>query len=362
MTKPMKTILEEGPIEASAPCRVDLGGTLDISTFYYPLRHLGPCTMNIALSMRTRVRLSPFEQGKVKISSRGFRSATYPADSAPFDHSLGLMFAVAAYFQADGLHIDITSESPPRSALGGSSAAAVALVAALSECQRRASGQPAFSRKRTALVAKAIEESVATVPCGFQDQLAAVYGGVNAWHWRAGGAGTVPFKRRVLITRRGHKRFQKHVLVAYCGIPHESRDVNGRWVRMFLGGKRRYLWAEVADITRRFAFAVSVNDYRLAADLMNRETDIRRRLTPDVLDPVGVKLVGAARRCGCGSRFTGAGGGGCLWAIGEADAIFRLRDVWQRILGDHPDARLLSAGIDGRGVVVGEHKSAGSQR
>ena len=42
-------ILESRPIEASAPCRIDMGGTLDISTFYLPLRHLYPCTLNIAI-------------------------------------------------------------------------------------------------------------------------------------------------------------------------------------------------------------------------------------------------------------------------------------------------------------------------
>jgi D-glycero-alpha-D-manno-heptose-7-phosphate kinase len=83
---------------------------------------------------------------------------------------------------------------------------------------------------------------------------------------------------------------------------------------------------------------------------MNRETAIRRRLTPDVLDPVGVSLVKAARRHGCGARFTGAGGGGCLWAIGETEAIDRLRGSWQKILASRPEARLLDCGIDPEGL------------
>src|SRR5210317_1977628 len=130
MDKKLRKILESKPIEASAPCRIDMGGTLDIPTFYYPLRHLSPCTFNIALALRTRVRLRPFSRGQVKISSRGFKDAQFPAAAAPFDHPMGLMFATAAFFNADGIHIDIESQSPPRSALGGSSAAAVALIAA----------------------------------------------------------------------------------------------------------------------------------------------------------------------------------------------------------------------------------------
>jgi hypothetical protein len=42
-------IVEVYDVQASAPCRVDMGGTLDIGTFYYPLQHAGPCTFNLAL-------------------------------------------------------------------------------------------------------------------------------------------------------------------------------------------------------------------------------------------------------------------------------------------------------------------------
>ena len=179
--KPLKSTLEEKNIEASAPCRIDMGGTLDISTFYYPLSHLFPCTFNLAIGLRTRVRLLPYDEGLVKVSSRGFESAEYPLDEAPFDQPLGLMFAIAAFFRADGIHIDIDSSSPPRSALGGSSSAAVALIKALSQAGKE-SGARTLSREQIAILAHMIEASVAGVPCGLQDQLAAVYGGANTRH------------------------------------------------------------------------------------------------------------------------------------------------------------------------------------
>jgi len=45
-------------------------------------------------------------------------------------------------------------------------------------------------------------------------------------------------------------------------------------------------------------------------------------------------------------RFTGAGGGGCIWAIGEISAIDRLRNTWERILAQNPEAHLLNVQID----------------
>ena len=97
----MKVKLQEtlkiDPVMTSAPCRVDMGGTLDLAVFYNPLRHLSPCTFNLAIDLRTSVRLLPHRSGRVKITSRGFESADYPSDRAPFNHPLGLPLMAAPF-------------------------------------------------------------------------------------------------------------------------------------------------------------------------------------------------------------------------------------------------------------------------
>ena len=328
-----------------------MGGTLDIATFYYPLRHLSPCTFNIALGLRTQVRVRPYTRGMIKISSRGFKEARFSADAAPFDHPLGLMFAAAAYFNVQGIHIDIESQSPPRSALGGSSVAAVALVAALSKLTALEKSGSGLDRRLIALLAYHIEQSVAGVPCGIQDQLAAAYGGINVWHWPAR-PNRSAFKRQCAVRKEYHQEFERHLLVAYCGKPHASKDINGRWVRQFLAGKQRNLWAEIITCTREFVNALTVRNYLKAAAMMNRETSIRRTLTPDVLDNVGEKLADVARQAGCGARFTGAGGGGCIWALGEIENIDRLRPLWEKTLSATREACLLDVKIDSKGLCV----------
>ncbi|MBI5593137.1 MAG: galactokinase [Deltaproteobacteria bacterium] len=345
-----RNILKSDPIEASAPCRIDMGGTLDIKSFHLPLRRLSPCTVNAAISMRTRVRILPGLQGQVKVSSAGFESVSFPEDAAPYNHPLGLMFAIATYFGVSGIHIDIASASPPRSALGGSSAAAIALVAALSRLLEKA-GQKPLTRKQIVLLAHAIEESVAGVPCGFQDQLAAAYGGVNAWYWEnaqnVGG-----FRRKALVGKSLHDDFSRHILVAYCGIPHESRQINRKWVDQFIQGTTRKEWIAIADHTHRFSEALQDRQYKRAGNIMNLETAIRRSMTPDVLDDTGIKLIQAAKKQGCGGRFTGAGGGGCIWAIGEISDIDKLRNTWKRCLAEKKGAHLLDVRVDSDGLIV----------
>ena len=343
-----RDILETEEIETSAPNRIDMGGTLDIGTFFYPLRHLVPCTFNIAINLRTKVSLRPFQKGMVKISSKGFKSATYPFEYAPFDHPLGLMFAIASYFKAEGTHINIESSSPPKSALGGSSAAAVALIAAFSETYKKMGSIP-LPRSKIALLAHAVEQSVAGVPCGLQDQLAAVYGGVNAWFWHGEVKGSC-YKRKIVIKKKIHTDFARHLLLAYCGIPHESKQINSRWIRQFVSGKQRNYWYEIIECVKTFVKSLSDGNYETALVSMNRETALRRRMTPEVLDEMGKKLVDVALKCECGARFTGAGGGGCIWALGEKISIDRLRNDWKDILGSRKAARLLQIEIDSKGV------------
>jgi D-glycero-alpha-D-manno-heptose-7-phosphate kinase len=352
MNNELRKTLESRPTEASAPCRIDMGGTLDIPTFYYPLRHLNPCTFNIALALRTRVRLRPYNRGFIKISSRGFEDAEFPSDAAPFDHPMGLMFAAAAYFNAGGVHIDIESESPPRSGLGGSSAAAVALVAAFGKLLSSGSyPHQSLDRRHIALLAYKLEETVAGVPCGSQDQLAAAYGGVHHWLWQ-GRLGQSYFQRKVAVPKRYHKELERRLLLAYCGKPHVSRDINGKWVRQFLGGKNRGIWQEIIDYTHKFTAALARRDYLQAANCMNRETALRRQMTPDVLDSVGVQLVESALQSHCGARFTGAGGGGCIWALGPLENVDRLKPLWEEILSNRKQGYLLDATIDAEGVAV----------
>ncbi len=339
--------LEQTPITTSVPCRLDFGGTLDISTFYLSMNHLSPSSFNIALDKRTTVRLSPWQKGYVRVSSKGFDTAVFKKDEAPFNHPMGLMFACAKFFDAHGVHIHIESSSPPRSALGGSSSAAVAIVAAF----YRALGR-AVIPEQVAWQAHYLEAGVAGVPCGMQDQLAAAFGGVNQWVWKLGD--TAPgFEQRPVFDHADEvEAFNSNILTAYCGIPHVSKDINKQWVDSFIRGETRSTFEKIADLTKEFSQAVRDRNFRRAAGLMIQETQLRLSMTPDVLDKVGKKLFEKAEDCRCGARFTGAGGGGCLWAIGEAEDIDRLKVRWQKILEPVENGQILDTKIETKGILI----------
>lgn len=225
----------------------------------------------------------------------------------------------------------------------------MALIAAFSKvlgCM----GKKDISRDRMVLLAHAIEQGVAGVPCGIQDQLAAAFGGVNAWSWPAD-PGSPPFAGSPLVKGEALRRLDRHLLVAYLGVTHASKDVNSTWVRQFITGNGRENWHEIVSLTQDFAGALARWDMRAAAEAMNRETALRKAMTPQVLDDMGDRLAAVAVETGCGARFTGAGGGGCLWAIGEADSVSTLKPLWGKMLAERPTAGLLDCRVDQQGVL-----------
>ncbi len=337
-------------MEASAPCRVDAGGTWDIKGLALPLEREAPATLNMALDLRTRVRLLPYRERRVRVVSRGFHpegeSATFGA--LPYLPPFGLFFAAVERFGFHGLEIRIASESPPRSAMGGSSTALTALLRALSTLNARL-GEPSLPPKDLLLLGYHLEDGVAGGHCGMQDQAAAVYGGVHLWRWRYGRPGS-PYRRETLLDVRGCRELSRRILVVHSGVDHDSGSVNRGWVRGFFSGRTRDAWIRANRTVHRLAEALRAKEWAAAAACVREEMSLRRDVTPDALIPETRRLIDAAEAAGCGARFAGAGAGGAVWAVGPEARIEALRARWGRLLASIPGGRVLDCGVDPRGV------------
>ena len=348
-TLSVKKILERHPIAASAPCRIDSGGTWDIKAMALPMEGIEPTTLNMALNLRTQVRLSPFRDGWIGISSEGFpRTEAYPLESVPFKSPFGLFFAATAHFGFHGLQIHIRSESPIKSALGGSSTALVALIKALSKLSGMLGGKK-LSGRDILYLGYHLEGGISGGYCGIQDQAAAVFGGVNQWRWTYGSRNS-QFKRESLLNNEGQKELSKCLLVAYSGKSHVSVQINRSWIDHFLSGITRAGWIKANDIVHKLAQAIKRKEWNRAANLLKDEMRLRKEITPNALIPITQKLVDQAEMTGCGARFAGAGAGGTIWALGEKDKIKELRNIWNRTLAPIKGARILDCAIDPIGV------------
>lgn len=343
-------MLIKEPVEASAPCRVDAGGTWDIRAMALPLEREDPVTVNAALDLRTSVCLLPYHDGWVRVSSKGFSPEGLSArtGACPFDPPFGIFFAAVERFGFHGVHVRIASDSPPRSALGGSSTALTAQLRALSYVAERL-GAGRLPPRELLMLGYQLEDGVSGGFCGMQDQAAAVYGGVNLWRWRYGRSGT-PFRREPLLDVRGCRALSGCILVAHSGRDHDSGSINRRWLEAFISGRTRSGWVSANRSVHGLAQALWARDWGKAAECLRQEMAIRREITPDALIPETSALIEAAEAEGCGARFAGAGAGGAVWAIGPRDLIAGLRSRWTETLKSMKGGRLLGCGIDSQGV------------
>ncbi len=342
--------LRRNPIRSSAPCRVDSGGTWDIKAMALPLERVGPVTVNFALNLRTEVKLLPFEDGKVSVLSEGFSDREeHPLGTAPFDSPFGIFFAAVSHFGFHGVEVHIRSDSPVKSALGGSSTALVALVKALSKAASLRGAVPLKAREVLHL-AYHLEDGVSKGKCGIQDQAAAAYGGIHLWRWHYGGRGSL-LTRVPLAAHSDLREYSERMLVAYSGKSHVSARINRAWIEDFLSGRTRSGWIKANGIVRRLADSLKRQDWDGCGRLLREEMAVRREITPDALIPVTGKLIGLAEECGCGARFAGAGCGGSVWAIGEKAKILRLKEIWSAHLKTIRGAGVLECSVDPTGVI-----------
>ena len=346
----LRKALEDRSVEASAPCRIDSGGTWDIKALALPMARLQPATINIAVKLRTKVILSPFTDGRVRISSHGFlHEEEYPASRCRLDGPFGLFFAALAYFACHGLEVRIQAASPVKAALGGSSTALIALIKALSKATAT-EGRPGLTRTQILHLGYHLEDAVSEGKCGIQDQAAAVYGGVNHWTWHYESTRGL-FRRRPLLDRSGRRDLSERLLLAYSGTSHVSSRMNQAWIRDFLSGKTRAGWIKVNEVVKKLGRLIENKAWKEAATLLREEMAVRREITPGALIPLTQRLIDLAEEAGCGARFTGAGAGGSVWALGEKERIDKLRNLWRDTLGPVKGACLLNCEVDSEGVL-----------
>ncbi len=346
----VKEILKNNKVKASAPCRIDAGGTWDIKAMALAFEKYSPSTFNIALNLRTHVSLLPFKAGMVKITSEGFpEGVKYKSGKMDLAGQFGIFFAAVNYFGFSGLEVKIHSESPVRSALGGSSTALVALITALSKLNKILSGKKCLSRKDILNLGYHLEDGISGGNCGMQDQAAAVYGGVNGWRWNYSSR-SEPVIREKLLDGKGIKDLSERILVAYSGKWHVSATTNRIWLNNFLSGKTRNGWIEANNVIRQLVSSVKKMDWPESVKLVREEMKIRKKITPDALIPETDKIIKDAVRAGCGARFAGAGAGGSVWALGESEDILRLKKIWKKNLSLVKGAYILDCAVDPRGV------------
>jgi D-glycero-alpha-D-manno-heptose-7-phosphate kinase len=331
-------------IEARAPTRIDLaGGTLDIWPLY--LFHPGALTVNCAITRYASCRVETAPRGSRHITlisldtRRRERFASLAALEQAPRYQLPLLAQLVRFFRPRvGLTLTTDSQAPAGAGIGGSSAMAVAICAALD----RLTGAE-LDREDWIHISRDIEAIVIRVPTGTQDHYPAAFGGANVLHLEAGRE-----RREELGCDLGE--LERRVVLCYTGKPRQSGINNWEVFARHINGDRR-VWRnleQIAAIARQVRVALGRSDWSEIGRLVREEWEFRRRNLTTISTPTIDRIITNGRKQGAlGGKVCGAGGGGCVALLIEPNARQRIETV-VRAAG----ATLLLHRIDRQGARV----------
>jgi D-glycero-alpha-D-manno-heptose-7-phosphate kinase len=308
-------------IEARAPTRIDLaGGTLDIWPLY--LFHPGALTVNCAITRRASCVIEAAPRGSRRITlisidtQRRESFASLGALEKATHCRLPLLAELVRFFRPRcGLTLTTNSEAPAGAGIGGSSAMAVAICAALD----RLTGA-ALRREDWVHIGRDVEAMVLRVPTGTQDHYPAAFGGASAIHLETGSE-----RREKLSCDVVH--LERRLVLCYTGKPRQSGINNWEVFARHIDGDRR-VWrnlAHIAGVACAVRAALTRHAWEEVGRLVREEWEFRRRNLPTISTPAIDRIVSAARRQGAlGGKVCGAGGGGCVMLVVEPEARARV--------------------------------------
>jgi D-glycero-alpha-D-manno-heptose-7-phosphate kinase len=326
-------------IDSSAPTRIDLaGGTIDIWPLY--LFHSDAQTINCAISLRAHCRLAPRTDARIVIRSRDTGRVVEAAHWSALRESaeLKLLGCILHHFEAAGLELTTTSDSPVGAGIAGSSALNIAVCGAL----LRWRGTP-LDPAALLQIAMNVEAQAIDVPTGVQDYRPALYGGVSAIELRVDGV------RRVALdvdpTELGAR-----LVLAHTGATRNSGINNWEIFKRHIDGDRDVFDAfeRIRDAARATRQALERGDWPGVAAHIAAEWETRKRLAPGVTTERIETLIGAAGRAGAlAAKVCGAGGGGCLFCVVSPANRTRVADALRSA-----GAQVLDFTIEGEGLRV----------
>jgi D-glycero-alpha-D-manno-heptose-7-phosphate kinase len=328
------------PIETSAPTRIDLaGGTIDIWPLY--LFHPGAQTLNAAISIRARARVDRRDDTRIVIRSEDTHAVVEAEHWSELRHrkELRLLSLLAHFFEASGITLTTTSESPAGAGIAGSSALNVAVCAALADWKRTH-----YEPEALLQVAMNVEAQAINVPTGLQDYRPALYGGVAALELEVDGV------RRVALDV-DPAELEKRIVLCYTGEPRNSGTNNWDITKRHIDGDRHIFdcFERIRDTAAAMRAALAAGDWDAVGRAIAEEWDNRKRLAPGVTTPAIDDLIGRAMRAGAtAAKVCGAGGGGCLFCYGPPEGREAIREALTS-----GGARLLEYRIERHGLTRG---------
>jgi D-glycero-alpha-D-manno-heptose-7-phosphate kinase len=295
-------------VRAQAPLRISFaGGGTDVPP--YPTISGGAVlSATITRSANAHVRVRSDGAYHVESLDLMARAAFADRHELVFDGHLDLVKAVLRDLDpGGGLDLVLSTDAPPGSGLGSSSALVVAMLAAVG-----AAGGRDWSPAELAARAYQVERIDLKIEGGMQDQYAAAFGGLNFIEFHGDDGVEV---RPLPVPSETVEALESSLLLAWSGQGRTDGGILRRQVDGVLGGSASSLEAlhAIKALAESMRDALLVGDLTTFAEGLHQGWLQKRRLATGIATPRLDELYEVGRAAGAaGGKVLGAGGGGFL--------------------------------------------------
>ena len=295
-------------IHAVAPLRISfVGGGTDFPHWY---AHHGGAVLSATIDHYVRVSIEPRADRQVRVRSLDLgHLVEYHVDEPPeYDGVMDLAKAAIARMGIDiGVDVDIESEAPPGSGLGGSSALVTAVVAGLAMAQDRS-----LTARELAELSYTVEREDLAISGGWQDQYAAAFGGCNLIEFLAASTSVSP----VDADPSRMEDLRRNLLLCYTGNVRRNVGLIDTQIELFRRGREETLLGMKQLVEMAFAMreVIEHGDLQDLGAMLREAFESKKRMNPHVTEDTPIDaMLEAARAAGAtGGKICGAGGGGYL--------------------------------------------------
>jgi D-glycero-alpha-D-manno-heptose-7-phosphate kinase len=287
------------PIDAVAPLRISfVGGGTDLPHWY---EEHGGAVLSATIDHSVRVRLVPRDDREITVRSLDLgHMVAYHLDRGPaYDGVMDLpKAAIARMGITTGVDLQIESDAPPGSGLGGSSALVTAVVAALAMLTGRR-----FSAHEVARLSHRIEHADVSV-------------------------------RAVRASEQTLAALSQQLLLCYTGSVRRNVGLIDRQIRLHREGREETILGmkRLQEMAFAMRHAVERSDVEALGSLLDEAFLAKKQMNPYITEHTQIEeMLGTARAAGAiGGKICGAGGGGYLLLAAPPSAQGAIRAALER--------------------------------
>ena len=295
-------------IKSKAPLRISFaGGGTDVPP--YPDMK-GGAVISTTITKYAYVSLRMRNDNEITINSIDYDLllSIKSISDLRYDGKLDLAKAAIKAFEMKeyGFDMLISCDSPPGSGLGSSSAVMVAIIGALAKLTGKS-----LTRYEIADLAYKLERIDLGIKGGLQDQYASAFGGFNFIEFRKSHVIVNPLR----ISPETLNELHSNLLLFDTGKTRLSAGILDRQIRSVIEKKEDVLESldRIKEIAIEMKNCLLRGELDRFGELLYEEWLYKRRLDPQISNPMIERLFSIARREGAiGGKLCGAGGGGHL--------------------------------------------------